>query len=176
MRPRRAFRPAGDALEARWVPSSPGVHHAAVAHLHAHHPAHVHRHLVAGHAGTLTAGLLGGFVGASLANNPFPFASGTLFGSLGAPGSRAAVLSFLPASGAGGFGTFFPGPLGLTGGQILFGQLGPRFALLSSIPPSTFSASNFAATLQGPGGNLNGLVLFGGPLGSPGGTLNGLVF
>lgn len=173
MRPRRAFRPAGDALEARWVPSFAGVHHAAIAHLH--HPAHVHHHL-ANRTGTLTGGLGGGLVGASVGNNLFPFAAGTLFGALAAGGNRAGVLTFLPASGAGGFGTFGPGPLGLTGGQILFGQLGPNYALLSSIPPSTVAASDFAASLQGPGGDLNGLVLYGGPGFTPGGTLNGLVF
>ena len=152
MRPRRAFRPTGDALEARWVLSSLGVHHAL------HTARHAHVQHVAHQAAAAAVAVQGGAVPTIALVNLFPFPAGTTFVRTvnTGPIATTVVTNTSPAFGAV---------------NTIFAQTGPGFAVVSSLTPSVSTG----VTSSGPGGDLNGLVLFGGPLGTPGGDLNGVV-
>jgi hypothetical protein len=105
-----------------------------------------------------------GATSASLALvNLFPIAGGTTFVSTSRVGplTTAAVTNVVPS------GLY---PFGAAGTSTVFAQTGPGFAVVSALPASTGPAGSL-----GVGGDLNGLVLFGGPNGTPGGDLNGLV-
>ncbi|MDR3636229.1 MAG: hypothetical protein P4L84_20675 [Isosphaeraceae bacterium] len=146
MRPRRAFRPTGDALEARWVASSLGAHHAPPPHhVHVHHATH----------SAASRAQAGADPSVTLVNL-FPFAAGTTFVRT-SPAGAITTTAVVNTPSFGAPSTFVS-------------EVGPGFGVVFAPGASTTPGAN-----TGPGGDLNGLVLFGGPGGTPGGSLNGLV-